>query len=96
MNASESDQYDEAYEAALELLETEMRRYMVKGFQVVYDAEDEVQLARPKKFSFFWFFMVSPFLYLPYYFSKRDETAVIWVDKSNRLRKKGAPAGWLG
>lgn len=86
------DHYDAAYEEALGVLESEMQRYMTKGFQVVYDSEDRVQMVRPKTFSFVAFFLFSPFLYLPYYFSKRDDHVVLWVDQNNRLRKKGKGA----
>ena len=75
------------------ILDREITKYIKRGFRVTARTDTTAQLIKPKKFSFLWAFLwllcfgVGVFVYLIYYWSKRDETAYLEVTSYGKIRK---------
>ena len=75
------------------LLDKEIGRYVRHGFRLLSRTPTTAQLLKPKTFSrlwaLLWFlcFGFGIFVYLIYYWSKRDQTLYLQVDPTGRIRK---------
>ena len=69
------------------ILQAKISEYVRDGYRVVSQTDFTAQLIKPKRFSLFWaifwflFFGVGVFIYLFYYWSKKDQTSYLTVDE---------------
>lgn len=72
------------------ILQSQIVKYVKKGFRVTSQTDTTAQLIKPKQFSFFWF-LVNLFLiigwvfYLAWYLAKKDETIFLEVNENGRV-----------
>lgn len=76
------------------ILQSEVQRYIGRGFRVISQTETTAQLVRPKRFSFLWAFLwllafgIGLIVYLFWYWSRRDETVYLQVDEQGRVSRR--------
>ena len=69
--------FDEQLKAHKEDVEHKIDKYIKKGFLVQHRDEHRVQLAKPKKFSWFFFLLFFGIFYLIYYWQKKDKVVTL-------------------
>ncbi|MHB8481279.1 MAG: hypothetical protein ACYDBV_00875 [Nitrospiria bacterium] len=75
-------------------LESAIQYYLQKGFRIIRQTDDSVQLLKPKEFSFpiallgLFLFFIGFIIYMLIYLNEKDETVYLTVGTDGKMKEK--------